>query len=341
MNELRISQVDNSTLVVTGADGIEYRVPIDEATLARLRRSAGATDVRVNPKEIQAQLRAGVSVPEIAAMTGASTEHIERYAGPIEAEREHVLTTAQAQPAFEDGGDSEIVPSFGAMISERLDIVEARRRSWTAWKTEMGTWVIKLTCEVSGIDRDARWTFDLKRLVLTPQNDEAVRLSAPRNFETHLAPSIRAVSKPVALITSQIDEGSVEDASDDVAEPFHESSARTSDPDVIETTPAAEDVLAALRRRRKGEADAPEWLREDVQSITSQISSVKDSVDISLDDFSTTPEAHETGGLIGEIPTTQAPVYPLSNTGGHRRKRPAMPSWDQIVSNTKSEDDLI
>lgn len=314
MRELIVSGVENSTVVAVNDEGVEYRVPIDDATLARLRRSGSTSEVRVSPKEIQAQLRLGLSTAEVAALTGATVEHIERYAGPIVAERDYIVSTAQSTPAFASNDFTEEETSFGDLIISRLELVDARQSTWTAWKNESGVWIVKLTFTVSDIERDARWEFDPKRAHLAPHNDEATRLSTAGQYEVPNAPGLRAVSRPVA----------VEDLPASELPPL---------PSEEPAAPAAEDVLDALRRRRRESDDAPAWLKEDMSARTAPVEEIfEDSLDIPLDNFDNDGFVDEPG--LGE-------VFPLSNTGSQKRKRSAMPSWTDIVSDTHTDDDLI
>ncbi|MEN9752137.1 MAG: hypothetical protein RLZZ600_1184 [Actinomycetota bacterium] len=323
MPDLEITSVEKTTIIALDDAGIEYRISVDDASLARLKRAASASnEARVSPREIQALLRSGLSDAEVAHMTGASIEQIERYSGPVMAEREYVITTAQTLPAFahvETSGDASL---FGEVIGERLDSVDGRERLWTAWKDENGRWILKISFTVGGIEKDARWNFDAKRSHVLPVNDEALKLSAPGSFEPTPAPTLRAVPNHVSAADVPISE-------------INESGVSTSifiedAPEAVVTSIDSEDLLEALRRRRSNSDDAPAWLKEDVAARTAPVEElVQDSLDISLD---------ETDDL--DI-SSSAPVFPLSNTGGHKRNRPTMPKWDEIVSETKSDDDLI
>jgi hypothetical protein len=329
MRDLEISAVDKMTIVALDESGAEYRVRVDEATLSRLKRSAtSASESRVSPREIQTLLRSGLSNTEVGHMTGATQEQVEKYAGPILAERDYVVTTAQTLPAFAHVDTSSDDSLFGQIIAERLEIVDARDRAWTAWKDADGRWILKLTFTVSTVERDARWNFDAKRAHVLPVNDEAIKLSSPGTFENTFSPTLRAVPDQTSIealntSASEVPIPEVTDGSTTTSLFVEEAAA-------IVTNIDPENVLEALRKRRNSSDDAPAWLREDVSARTAPVEELfQDSLDFNIED---TDENER---------LSSAPVFPLSSTGGHKRNRPQMPKWNDIVSETKSDDDLI
>ena len=330
MHELEISNIEKTTIFALDDSGTEYRLEVDETSLARLKRGASReSSIRVSPREIQTLLRSGLSNDEVIAMTGASAEQIDRYATPVLAEREYVITTSQTLPAFAHIDSSTDESTFGEIITERLEVADARDKEWTAWKSEDGRWFVKLAFTVAGVDRDARWVFDAKRASVTPSNDEAQRLSTPGTFEAPTAPTLRAGPEqaPIeALVSDSAEETIIELNTPGETTPL----LIDTETNAVVTNIDSEDLLEALRRRRSNADEAPVWLREDVSARTAPVDELfQDSLDIRLDD------TDENTSL------PNAPVFPLSSTGGHKRNRPTMPKWDDIVSETKSDDDLI
>jgi hypothetical protein len=341
MHELEISSVEKQSIIAVDDSGAQYRLDVDDASLARLKRAASATDAKVSPREIQTLLRSGLAPAEVGAMTGATAEQIDRYAGPVVAEREYVINSSMSLPAFAHIDTSEDTTSFSDLVTDRLDAVDARDREWTAWKDDSARWILKLTFVVSGADRDARWVFDGKRHTVTPHNDEAKRLSAPGSFDTGgLIPALRAVpaksSAADLAAESTIPEVSSAEGSTPLLIEANEAVVTPISANALielDETPASnttEDLLEALRKRRHSSEKTPAWLREDVASRTAPVEEIfQDSLDIPLDNLDTPDDS---------LPLTPAP---LTNTGGHKRSRPTLPSWDEIVSETKSDDDLI
>src|SRR5665809_114943 len=96
MQDLRVIGVENGALLVASDEGTRYRIPIDEVLQAKLRQTVHepGTGPKLAPREIQAHIRAGMSAQDVSSITGVPLEHIQKYEGPILAEREFVVETA-------------------------------------------------------------------------------------------------------------------------------------------------------------------------------------------------------------------------------------------------------
>ena len=81
----------------------------------------------LRPKEIQARIRAGETVEEIADAAGIPVERVRWFEGPVLAERGYVAQ--QAQTAFvRCQGDSTPGPRLGEVVAERLTEPRCRPR---------------------------------------------------------------------------------------------------------------------------------------------------------------------------------------------------------------------
>ena len=67
---------------------------------SRLRQSIAASQEgkKVSPREIQTHIRAGLSAFEVAELTGASVDYVERFEGPVVAERQFMVESALKVP---------------------------------------------------------------------------------------------------------------------------------------------------------------------------------------------------------------------------------------------------
>src|SRR3954468_4530468 len=95
--------------------------------LSRLGQIAIELESQLRPREIQARIRAGASVEQVAAAAGVPLQKIERFAYPVLLERSRTAEMAQgAHPVRADGPDvrtlGEVVAhTFGLRGQEYLD----------------------------------------------------------------------------------------------------------------------------------------------------------------------------------------------------------------------------
>ncbi len=199
MQDLTVVGVENGALIVSSDGGERFRVAIDELLQSTIRKGVASAQSgkKVSPREIQTHIRAGLSTFEVAELTGADVEYIERFEGPVVAERQFMVDSAlrvAVQPTSPaDPLGEEPTTTFGDALEERLEGLDARDIRWASWKDETG-WIVKLTFTSREIDHDARWQFDPKRHVLTPLNNEATTLSRNGELTEGLIPRLRAVS---------------------------------------------------------------------------------------------------------------------------------------------------
>lgn len=190
MQDLQLIGVheDGEHLLLIGADGERFQMPVNEALRAAIRRDRprlGQLQIEVDgglrPRDVQALIRAGHSSEETANRAGWSVEKVHRYEGPILAERENVAGLAQrvrlrSHTSFSSGGSA---PTLSARVSERLKArdVEVPDASWDSWRTEGGPWIVVLTFAAGGRQRQASWSFDLADRTVSAMDDEARWLS--------------------------------------------------------------------------------------------------------------------------------------------------------------------
>jgi hypothetical protein len=143
-----------------------YTVPADEqlraaarGDLTRLGQNAIEVESQLRPREIQARIRAGASVEQVATMAGVPLQKIERFAYPVLLERSRTAEVAQrAHPVRADGPDSRmlgdvVANTFGVRGQEYADV------EWDSWKGEDGKWVVALSWSAGHSDIRAHWTF--------------------------------------------------------------------------------------------------------------------------------------------------------------------------------------
>jgi hypothetical protein len=333
MQELRVIGVENGALLVSSDDGERFRIPIDEVLQSRLRQSTPDTAVgrKLSPREIQDQIRSGMSAQDVASVTGMDVDYIEKYERPILAEREHVVETALNVPvhtALETGPVGGM--SFGTVIRSRLSAINAINERWASWKDPSTGWVVKLSFTADQIDHDARWSFEPRRLALSPLNSEATTLSQQGEVPTQLVPRLRAVSPTAEPDTSRFDSGAFAPVTDESSTSrFAPQRPQPLQADSNQTA----DLLDALRRRR-GEREPAPYADEQESSEELSRAAHPSTGSIRIVDVPmpvVEPEAADDE----QRATLPQPTMPPKG----RKGRTAMPSWDDIVFGARADDD--
>jgi hypothetical protein len=154
-------------------------------------QSASTTEVQnvLRPKEIQAKIRAGASVEQVASAAGVDIERVQRFAHPVLLERSRAAELATAaHPVLADGPSVltllETVTS--ALVARGLDPEGA---NWDAWRNEDGRWTVQLSWKAGLSDNVAhfRYTPGAHGGTVTAFDDSAGELIDP-DFARPLRP---------------------------------------------------------------------------------------------------------------------------------------------------------
>ena len=218
MQELRFVAVsEDGQYAVLGVPGrsARFTLPIDERLRAvalgqtsRLAQYEIEVESPLRPKEIQARIRAGETVEEIADMAGIAVERVRWFEGPVLAERAYMADQAQ-QASVRRQGDATPGPRLGEIVAERMKVFGAdpADAQWDARKRSDGSWLVQLTFITGGRLHTAEWIFDPRRRHVLPADDNAARMSLPGTEPpqpsapapgeatvTHLAPRLSTAS---------------------------------------------------------------------------------------------------------------------------------------------------
>lgn len=351
MQDLRVIGVENGALLVVNDEGERFRIPIDEVLQSKLRQTSPepGTGRKLSPREIQAHIRSGMSAQDVAAITGVAVEYIQKFEGPVLAEREFVVETALAVRVHTALETDPLVQgaTFGSAITARLHGLGAINERWASWKEQGGGWVIKLSFTADQIDHDARWSFDPRKLALAPLNKEAVTLSQQGDSPSGLVPRLRAVTPSSREADStRFDSGAFDVASelldtrsdsDSIREAATRFAPEENEP--VDHNQTA-DLLDALRRRR-GEREAATFSDDEDASRADHPSSQQTPgggirlVDVPITDYLIDDDTMDDGRK-----TAPQPSVPAPSPSKARKGRASMPSWDDIVFGARSDDDL-
>lgn len=340
MEQLKVIGTEDGRLVLATDAGDRFSLAVDEALrtqLRRLQRDAEPRLARPNPRDIQAHIRAGMSAEDVAELLGVRVEDVQRFEGPVLAEREHIVGQALAVTVLIGGElDPGAQPTFGNAVRAKLTEAGAAGERWTSWKDQNG-WTVKLEFTVGEVEHDARWSFDPRRSSLAPQNSDAVQLSRQGSLPEGLIPRLRALDTAPQKDATRFDSGSfgprgivAPDVAVDVADdrpspsPAVQQAAIKRAPEAPVTSAETADLLEALRRRRGQREPMP-----------SEQTEQRPSSPVALFDAFDTPE--------DAAPAETAPAEPEATTDApaeqtRRRGRTSMPSWDEIVFGARTED---
>ena len=193
MQELRFVAVSEdgryAVLAVPGRSA-RFTLPIDERLRAvalgqtsRLVQYEIEVESPLRPKEIQARIRAGETVEEIADAAGIAVERVRWFEGPVLAERAYAADQAQAASIRRQGDATPSTPGqrLGEIVAERLKVFgsDPEDALWDAKKRGDGNWQVQLIF-MSGERRHvAEWVFDPRRRHVLPADDNAARMSLP------------------------------------------------------------------------------------------------------------------------------------------------------------------
>ena len=356
MDDIRLFETDGDFLVLEAQDGQKFRLLIDDTVRSSIKREKlqQLDSVSITPREIQEEIRNGASIEQLIKESGATFEFIEKFAAPVIAELEHIVSSAlsvRLTIAGDRYNDSTQI-EFGEIISGRLVTSGAEGISWVAKKIEPNSWHIVANYTLNGVAGSATWSFDPRRLTLSPESETAVTLSSQETLNNSLIPKLRTVDVPDAAQTVVMEDvipigrgaefetpiarepeyerpapstpaAFLKPVTDEDAKPVPE--ARTPEP-----LSATADLLEALRRKRTE--------REDEKSTSAQLDAHPDTTNLRVIDIESKPvEAiAEPAAATTEKPVEDASEEPKS--AAPKKGRAAMPSWDEIVFGTKADD---
>lgn len=138
-------------------------------------------DSLLRPKEIQARIRSGATIEQVAADSGMAISRVEVFAHPVLLERSQAASMAQAgHPLRHDG----------PAVQTLLDIVTLAFRArghnlddaaWDAWRDEDNKWVAQLKWQAGRTTNKAHWQFlpDGHGGTIAPLDDTARELIDP------------------------------------------------------------------------------------------------------------------------------------------------------------------
>ncbi len=168
-------------------------------------------DSALRPRDIQARIRAGESVEDVARAAGVPVERIDAFAAPVIAERDHVAGLAQANPVRRRGETTSNRPLRTATTEQLISRgIDPDGVNWDAFLLGARRWRVRATFEMGEVPHEALFIYDVNGRFSVADSEDARWLigeavAGQRSPET---PS----DDDMALVRAFADEQSAEDA---------------------------------------------------------------------------------------------------------------------------------
>ncbi len=162
-----------------------FRVALDDRLASAVRGDLGgpgeqeAREQALSVREIQARLRAGESVEEIARSAGVPLARVERFAGPVLSERAQVVEAAR-RAVLVRGRRGPSALSLGEAVDLRLSELPSMRAdsvTWSAAKGDAGRWTVEVSWFSRGRTRKAAWFYDVATRTVTSADPGSAALA--------------------------------------------------------------------------------------------------------------------------------------------------------------------
>ncbi len=294
-----------------------FHIPVDHrlsSLVAKSSRSgtpAGQLEIKMesslSPRDIQTRIRRGETVQSVADSAGVPVDQIDRFAGPVLAEREYMCEQARKTTIRRKhvGGTGVLL---GELINENIAAEGGVPESatWDSWRREDGRWTVTVTPED---EQPASFLFDVKSRYVVPADEFAHGLvgdvALPDSADMAIADAVRSPSRKVTVET--------EDLVDEILDEVESVTEAIDDVEDTGEVPAVSSIKEARDRRAEQLAlDAEVAAQPEAAQVEHE------------DDFEDSIE-HDVA-----VPDTAGP-----RKKRHERRR--VPSWDEIMFGDKQD----
>ncbi|NYE75492.1 hypothetical protein BKA15_006821 [Microlunatus parietis] len=128
----------------------------------------------LSPRDIQARIRSGATLEEVARVSGMPADRVERFAGPVLLEREHMAGQAMAS-SVRRRGETSGHRNLRLAVTERLADrgIDPDTVAWDARRLDDGRWAVTAEYKSGESVRTAEFHFDPRGRYSLAGNDEA------------------------------------------------------------------------------------------------------------------------------------------------------------------------
>ena len=169
-----------------GTSGELFTLPADErlraatrGDLSRLGQLQLELEPQLRPREIQARIRAGATIAQVATAANTSVGRIERYAYPVLLERSTTAEKARLAHPMVDGNPTR--KNLEELVLATLaDRGQDGNVEWDAYRDDDG-WVVAVRWQAGRSENSAHWQIHAAQRTTTlhPKDDAARELMDP------------------------------------------------------------------------------------------------------------------------------------------------------------------
>lgn len=342
-------------LVLADDAGATYMLGVDSSVVEAIRNMPVRTPRReqptpsdepqqIGPREIQAFIRAGLSAAEVAQRYDLELSRVERYEGPVLAERAWIADRARATELRRPDESVSLNDLVVNRLRARGD--DLASLEWDAWRRDDHRWVVQATWLALGkqIGDDAmasaHWLFDPVGHTIVP-DDAAARALVEDTTPPTSKGSRKATIAGGDPYRVPAQDGPADDltAVAQAAEVTRTPSRQSESSDSVQSHRDAEQLSADEPVWTPVVVDGGKTTRAVTESDGTEVVPASDTADDEqLDIWDAGSEQFDGVDEPAEAPTV-AQVEPTGTkkTSAKRKAgRASIPSWDEILLGTQS-----
>ncbi len=328
---LGLAEDGHNLVCEDGTSGELFTVPSDErlraavrGDLSRLGQLQIELEPQLRPREIQARIRAGATIAQVATAANTSVGRIERYAYPVLLERSTTAEKARVSHPTVDGNPTRknLEELVMATLAERGQDTAVQ---WDAYRDDDG-WVVALRWQAGRSENSAHWEIHSgsRTTTLHPKDDAARELMDPTRRPLRTIAEASSVEPSMAEVARRITDAA-------------QSTANLQQDLLTELPTGIDDDSANSRIVPTAASRHPAGTRRALADRLDQEHMVEQTV---LDERSGVQPPAQTRSGVNTAGVNTAGVNTAgARTGtdhssgrGHRKgQRPIMPGWEDVL----------
>jgi DNA repair exonuclease SbcCD ATPase subunit len=181
--------------------------PEEEADTALPPVRANRQESALSVKEVQARLRAGRTVEDVASEAGVDLEWVERFAAPVIAEQAQIIASLRATVMTKPRLGASLEPLglavYRNLATKGVHLTEEELdEGWTTYQLYDSRWIVEYRYELRGKRQVVSWEFDhaTGEIVPTDRSSGMVAYVQPGEGAPKTAPARRVSAARAAAI---------------------------------------------------------------------------------------------------------------------------------------------